>query len=137
MNLDDCHKILNTSDKNNINEIDNKIDVKFKMVKSNYNQEKLLNVFKPIKFKIIEYNSDLQKGERYREWSSCQLDSFTRVAGDHVFRNKREDRFKHRIYHQLVYFKERYGLNMCVGCGRCIKLCPTTIDFVDIINKMK
>ena len=81
--------------------------------------------------------SDLQKGERYREWSSCQLDSFTRVAGDHVFRNKREDRFKHRIYHQLVYFKERYGLNMCVGCGRCIKLCPTTIDFVDIINKMK
>ncbi len=46
-----------------INEIDNKIDVKFKMVKSNYNQEKLLNVLKPKKFKIIEYNSDLQKGE--------------------------------------------------------------------------
>lgn len=80
---------------------------------------------------------DSKKGKRIREWSSCQTNSFTRVAGDHVFRDKREDRFKHRIYHQLQYFKERYGMNMCVGCGRCIKLCPTTIDFVDIINNMK
>ena len=81
--------------------------------------------------------TDINKGKRIREWSSCQTDSFTRVAGNHVFRDKREDRFKHRIYHQLQYFKERYGMNMCVGCGRCIKLCPTTIDFVDIINGMK
>lgn len=81
--------------------------------------------------------TDVQKGKRIREWSSCQLDSFTRVAGNHVFRNKREDRFKHRIYHQLQYFKERYHMEMCVGCGRCISLCPTKIDFVDIINNMK
>ncbi|NTV22749.1 MAG: hypothetical protein HGA85_00035 [Nanoarchaeota archaeon] len=81
--------------------------------------------------------SDLKSGERTREWSSCQLKSFTRVAGEHVFREKRVDRFKHRIYHQLVYFKERYGVNMCVGCGRCITHCPTTIDFVSLINKMK
>jgi sulfhydrogenase subunit beta (sulfur reductase) len=79
---------------------------------------------------------DLQKGERIREWSSCQLKAFTRVAQDHVFRDKREDRFKHRIYHQLQYFKERYNREMCVGCGRCITYCPTEIDFVDIINEM-
>jgi heterodisulfide reductase subunit C len=79
---------------------------------------------------------DLKRGERKRQWSSCQLQEFTRVAGDHVFREAREARFKHRIYHQLQYFKEKYGTNLCVGCGRCIEGCPTRIDFVQIINEM-
>ena len=79
---------------------------------------------------------NLKKGERKRQWSSCQLQEFTRVAGDYVFRKEREARFKHRIYHQLQYFKERYGVNLCVGCGRCIEGCPTKIDFVKIINEM-
>lgn len=78
-----------------------------------------------------------KSGERVRKWSSCMLKEFTKVAGGNVFRDKREERFKHRIYHQLDYFKKRYGVNLCVGCGRCIEGCPTRIDFVDIINKMK
>jgi ferredoxin len=81
--------------------------------------------------------SNIQEGKRVRNWSSCQVLDFSRVAGEHVFRQKREERFKHRIYHQLEYFKERYGVNMCVGCGRCIQGCPTRIDFVQIINEMK
>lgn len=80
---------------------------------------------------------DPSSGKRTRTWSSCQLPEFTKVAGDHVFRESREDRFKHRIYHQLDYFKKEHGINLCVGCGRCISGCPTRIDFVHIINKMK
>ncbi len=81
----------------------------------------------------------LQKGEgkRTKSWSSCQLQDFTQVAGGHVFRTDREQRFKHRIYHQLEYFKKKNGINLCTGCGRCISGCPTRIDFVDIINNMK
>lgn len=79
---------------------------------------------------------NVEKGVRTRQWSSCQLQEFTRTAGDHVFREKREERFKHRIYHQLDYFKETHGNNLCVGCGRCISGCPTRIDFVQIINDM-
>ncbi|RMF54543.1 hypothetical protein D6745_04975 [Candidatus Woesearchaeota archaeon] len=82
-------------------------------------------------------SSCLSKGCRKRCWSSCQLQSFTRVAGDHVFREKREERFKHRIFHQLGYFKEKYGMNLCVGCGRCIEGCPTRIDFIKTINEME
>lgn len=78
-----------------------------------------------------------KKGERKRFWSSCQLQGFTRIAGDYYFRKNRDQRFKHRIYHQLQYFKERNGVNLCVGCGRCIEGCPTRIDFVRIINEMK
>jgi len=81
--------------------------------------------------------SNLSQGSRTREWSSCQLKSFSKVAGEFVFRTKREERFKHRIYHQLQYFKEKYGTDLCVGCGRCILACPTRIDFVKLINEMK
>ncbi|MFH1053785.1 MAG: 4Fe-4S dicluster domain-containing protein [Candidatus Woesearchaeota archaeon] len=80
---------------------------------------------------------DLKQGKRCRNWSSCQLKEFSKVAGEHVFRDKRVDRFKHRIYHQLVYFKEKYGTTLCVGCGRCIKGCPVRIDFVKIINEIE
>lgn len=84
-----------------------------------------------------ENDMNLKTGRRVRTHASCQLKSFTRVAGGHVFRDSREDRFKHRIYHQLQYFKDRHGLNLCTGCGRCIRFCPTRIDFVKMINQMR
>lgn len=90
-------------------------------------------------FKIYDElsSNDLKKGERIRKWSSCQLQEFTRVAGNHVFRMEREERFKHRIYHQLDYFKKKHNIHLCVGCARCIEGCPTRIDFVKLINEMK
>ncbi|MFC1648840.1 4Fe-4S dicluster domain-containing protein [Nanoarchaeota archaeon] len=84
-----------------------------------------------------EADWDLKKMQRVRTHASCQLPSFTKVAGGHVFRKSRSDRFKHRIYHQLQWFKERHGVDLCVGCGRCITGCPTKIDFVDIINELE
>ncbi len=80
---------------------------------------------------------DTKKVSRKRDWSSCQLEEFTLVAGSHVFRKEREERFKHRIYHQLDYFRQRNGIDLCVGCGRCIEGCPTRIDFVNLINEMQ
>jgi sulfhydrogenase subunit beta (sulfur reductase) len=82
-----------------------------------------------------EPNLDLVSGRRVRIPASCQLRSFTRVAGDHIFRETRVSRFKHRIYHQVQHFKERHGIQFCTGCGRCIRECPTKIDWVDFINK--
>jgi len=81
-------------------------------------------------------SSDVGAGCRTREWSSCQLKEFSRIAGDFVFRESRSERFRFRIYHQIEYYRERYGVTMCVGCGRCINSCPTRIDWVSIINRM-
>jgi sulfhydrogenase subunit beta (sulfur reductase) len=75
--------------------------------------------------------------KRVREHSECQLACFTSVAGGHTFRLEKTDRFKHRIYHQLQYFREKFRKTLCVGCGRCIRHCPTRIDFVTGINEMK
>ncbi len=80
---------------------------------------------------------DLRHGTRVRTWDSCHNKEFTQVAGKHVFRPGRDARFKHRIYHKLVYYEEAFGTPMCTGCGRCIEHCPAQIDFVEHINELE
>lgn len=89
-------------------------------------------------FEIKDESSlpDVRAGERVRTWSMCMLPEFTRVAGDHIFRDSLTARFKHRIYHQLQWFRERHGVDLCVGCGRCIRGCPPRIDFRTTINQL-
>ena len=88
-------------------------------------------------FEFKDIHNQDGSSDKLREQSQCQLDCFTKVAGGAVFRPKKEDKFKHRIYHQLQYFKEKHGETLCVGCGRCIRHCPAKIDFVTGINNMK
>jgi ferredoxin len=83
-----------------------------------------------------EPSLDSGSGERQRFWDYCYMKDHTRVAGGYIFREERWKRFRHRIYHQLRYFRERYGRHLCVGCGRCIAACPTKIDMVDIVNSL-
>ena len=75
-------------------------------------------------------------GSRIRQLSSCQLQNFTRVAGNYVFRKSRALRVKHRIFHKLKYFKKQHGELMCVGCGRCTSACPTKINIYEIWQKL-
>ncbi|MBN2052136.1 4Fe-4S dicluster domain-containing protein [Candidatus Woesearchaeota archaeon] len=84
-----------------------------------------------------ELEVDLKKGKRFKEWDSCQFLNFTLVAGGAIFRKDRLSRFKHRIYHKLQYFREKFGMDMCTGCGRCIEACPRLIDFTEVINKFR
>ncbi|MDP2925931.1 MAG: 4Fe-4S dicluster domain-containing protein [Nanoarchaeota archaeon] len=79
-------------------------------------------------------NMNLKDGIRTRHEISCQLKSFSRVAGGKSFRDSRLSRFKHFVYHKIVYYKHRKGRYMCVGCGRCLRACPTKIDWVKTIN---
>lgn len=80
---------------------------------------------------------DLSQGERNRRWDSCQLHDFTAVADGHTFREKRENRAKHRVYRKFKYLVEEGGWkSFCVGCGRCIRACPADIDIVDICNNI-
>ena len=86
---------------------------------------------------LDEMQANLKNGKRSKEWDSCQFENFTLVAGGLVFRKERLPRFKHRIYHKLQYFREKFGMDMCTGCGRCIEACPRLIDFTEVINKFK
>ncbi len=77
---------------------------------------------------------NLKDGARTRNEMSCQLKSFSIVSGGKSFRDTRLARFKHFVYHKIVYFKKRKARYMCVGCGRCLRACPTKIDWVRTIN---
>ena len=85
-----------------------------------------------------EVNWDMKTGCRYRAWDGCLLQNFATVAGDHNFRKKREDRFRHRLYRKGKYVPGKIdGEIACVGCGRCVSACTAKIaNPVEIYNEL-
>ncbi len=81
---------------------------------------------------------NLETGKRYRAWDGCLLEKFANVAGDHNFRQRREDRFRHRIYRKGKYVPAKIGGQVaCVGCGRCVGACtPGIANPVEIYNRL-
>jgi len=81
---------------------------------------------------------DMKTAGRSRTWDGCLLDGFTKVAGEHEFRKKRSDRFRHRLYRKGKYIPTKIGGQIaCVGCGRCISAClPDIANPVNIYNRL-
>ena len=84
----------------------------------------------------IFYKENENSGERRRVWASCQIDGYTNIAGGHSFRMKQGERMRFKTMHKIHDFKERFGYNMCVGCGRCDDVCPQYISFSVAIDKV-
>ena len=80
---------------------------------------------------------DLQKSKRTRTQTSCMYNSFWLEKSNKLIIKNQGDKFKHRLFHKLVYFKKKFGVDMCTGCGRCITNCPENIDFVEKINELR
>ncbi len=81
-----------------------------------------------------DINLDLKTGQKLREWDSCMIPEYGLVAGDHNFRPDKENRLKQRYKCKLITFKQKYGKNSCVGCGRCIEACLAKINIAEDIN---
>lgn len=81
------------------------------------------------------YCFDIQdeKTSRFRFWDSCSFSSFTKMPG-YQPRQEQFQRFRNRILHKFLYFKENFSEYACVGCGRCLKYCPVSMDIIDVIN---
>lgn len=78
-----------------------------------------------------------REGVAFRCWDSCMFSEYTREAGGANPRPSKKERVRNRYMHKLSYFKERYGVTLCVGCGRCIKKCPVGMDITRIIDRAK
>ena len=73
---------------------------------------------------------------KMKMWDSCMRMAYAGVAGGENPRKVLGDRIKHRMMHKFVYFLDRHGINMCVGCGRCIDVCISEINTRTLLKKL-
>lgn len=74
-------------------------------------------------------------GRRYRLWDSCQFSLFTLEASGLNPRPTRFERMRQRFMDKLSYSYKEFGRYQCVGCGRCVVMCPANIDIREVIAK--
>jgi ferredoxin len=74
--------------------------------------------------------------ERLRCWDSCQAAQCFAIAGGHNPRPTQADRQRQRYMHKFLYYPERQGVTLCVGCGRCVVDCPANVDIREVMAAM-
>lgn len=76
-------------------------------------------------------------GERRRNWDCCAFSLFTLHASGHNPRDLQGQRWRQRMLHKFSVYKDRFGVVSCVGCGRCIRLCPTGMNMLEMFEEWK
>lgn len=71
--------------------------------------------------------------QRLRIADNCFFRDHAMVAGGHNFRPDRTARLKFRFEHKLLGFGPLRGQVSCVGCGRCLRVCPARIDLREVL----
>jgi ferredoxin len=67
-------------------------------------------------------------GRRVRTWDCCAYPLFTLHASGHNPRPTPKERWRQRLMHKFRYAVENFDRLFCVGCGRCIRNCPVSMD---------
>jgi ferredoxin len=73
---------------------------------------------------------------KMKMWDSCMSLVYAEVAGGANPRKMLGDRLKHRFMHKFSYFLDRYGIEMCVGCGRCVDAEAGEVDIRKVLKKL-
>jgi sulfhydrogenase subunit beta (sulfur reductase) len=74
---------------------------------------------------------------RIRNWDSCMFPLFTLHGSGHNPRGTPLHRVRQWFVHKLKYFVDKYDKGIqCVGCGRCVRLCPVNIDIRSVCERM-
>lgn len=75
--------------------------------------------------------------DRLRTRDSCSFEGYTRMAGDHNPRKPVEDRRNKRFFCKLSFAQSKKYLRPgCVGCGRCVWVCPGDIGTPNVVTSI-
>lgn len=77
------------------------------------------------------------KSKRTRCLDSCFLDRFSRISKEVVFRKSNGAKLRQFVCHNFYYSQEKHNITKCVGCGRCIEVCPVKISITEVLKKIK
>ncbi len=85
----------------------------------------------------IQDEAQGKASRRVRTWDSCMSWLFTQHASGHNPRGTKTGRVRQRFMHKFSYIPTRRdGAMGCVGCGRCVRLCPVNIDIREVVEQM-
>jgi len=82
----------------------------------------------------MNHEADAWCGEQCRSWDACTFGLFTHHASGHNPRSTRQQRYRQRVLHKFSFAGEGEDHFRCVGCGRCIALCPAGLDIGEIVT---
>jgi ferredoxin len=92
-------------------------------------------------FYLFDHKLNPNTFERGRNWDSCLLATYHRMAGTPGMkmspRPELRNRLANRILHKMVYSVQQYGMLGCVGCGRCCDACLGAIDIREVVEGLK
>ena len=74
--------------------------------------------------------------KKIRRQDCCMFGLFTLHASGHNPRADNTARLRQKVMHKFTYYAERYGVNSCVGCGRCIRSCPVNLDIRQVLSEV-
>lgn len=75
-------------------------------------------------------------GERFRCWDYCMNYYYTLEASGHNPRSDIYQRYRNKINCKYNYYYKRSKNIYCVGCGRCVEVCPVGMDIREIVSSV-
>ncbi len=85
----------------------------------------------------FDINDELvkQQGVRLRSWDSCAFPVYTKMPMENP-REEKWRRVRQKVCHKFEFYPMNFKVIACIGCGRCIRLCPVNWDISQVLNNL-
>ncbi len=87
-----------------------------------------------VRDEVVERRAGYVRYDRLRCWDGCTSPNYRLAAGGHNSRPVKGQRLRNRFFCKFLYMAADYQATGCVGCGRCIEVCPVNIDIVEMLR---